>query len=151
MNQRPLPPEGTPAPDSQAEMEATIASLKLHFEAVRQREVKRVRGRLGALSSMQESAIESLTQSIIDQILRAPLSVLQAVSEGSDSLAVIETVLCIFDLDPSPGRSEKAPSIQRGLTSTWDTLTPFPEWLKILRHSQMAIRSRGSSYRGESR
>jgi glutamyl-tRNA reductase len=103
MNQRPLPSEGTLASDSQAEMEATIASLKLHFETVRQREVKRVRGRLGALSSMQESAIESLTQSIIDQILRAPLSVLQAVSEGSDSLAVIETVLCIFDLDPSPG------------------------------------------------
>lgn len=46
-------------PDSEPELEATIASLKQHFEAVRQHEVKRVRGRLGSLSSMQENVIES--------------------------------------------------------------------------------------------
>lgn len=86
MNQRPLPSEGRFALDGEPEMETTIASLKQHFETVRQREVKRVRRRLGALSSMQESAIESLTQSIIDQILRVSLSVLQAVSKGSDSV-----------------------------------------------------------------
>src|SRR5258708_19241899 len=99
INPGPLRSEGTLALDSEPEMEATIASLKQHFETVRQREVKRVRGRLGALSSTQESAIESLTQGIIDQILRAPLSILKAVSEDSDSLALIETVHRIFNLD----------------------------------------------------
>lgn len=101
-NQEPLGSEGTFGLDSEPEMEATITSLKQHFETVRQREVKRMRGRLGALSSMQEIAIESLTHGIIDQILRAPVTVLQAVSEDSDSLTVIETVHRLFDLDQSP-------------------------------------------------
>lgn len=92
------PPEGTFALQREPEVEATIASLKQHFEAVRQHEVKRVRGRLGPLSSTQENAIELLTHSIIDQILEAPISLLEATSEDSDSLAVIETVHRVFNL-----------------------------------------------------
>jgi hypothetical protein len=57
-NQQPVRREGTPARDREPKVEATIASLKQHFEAVRQQEVKRVRGRLGQLSSTQENAIE---------------------------------------------------------------------------------------------
>ena len=85
--------------DNEPSVEATIASLKHHFEGVRQREVKRLRGRLGQLSSMQENAIESLTHGIIDQILRAPITVLKAASEDNDSFAVIETVHRIFSLE----------------------------------------------------
>ena len=85
--------------DSEPGAEATIASLKQHFEAVRQHEVKRMRGRLGQLSSMQESAIESLTHGIIDEFLHAPVTILQA-SSNNDSLAVIETVHRIFKLGP---------------------------------------------------
>src|SRR5262249_40690440 len=104
VNQEPLPPEATLTLDSEPEVEAMIASLKQHFEAVRQREVKRVRGRLGELNSTQENAIESLTHGIIDRILHAPITVLKAASEDNDSLAVIETFQRIFSLGERPGR-----------------------------------------------
>jgi glutamyl-tRNA reductase len=100
VNQEPLCPEGTLALDCEPEVKATIASLKQHFESVRLQEVKRVRGRLGQLSSTQESAIESLTQGIIDQFLHAPVTILKAASEDNDSLAVIATVHRIFNLAP---------------------------------------------------
>jgi len=105
MNQTPLQPEGTVTPDSEPELEATIGLLKQHFEAVRRHEVKRVRGRLGQLSSTQENALESLTHSIIDQILENPITVLEATSEDSDSSAVIETVYRVFNLNTDGDRS----------------------------------------------
>ncbi len=105
VKQEPFRPEGTLTLDREPEVEATIASLKQHFEAVRQREVKRTRGRLGELSSTQENAIESLTHGIIDQILKTPITVLEAASEDSDSLAVIETVHRVFNLSTGADRS----------------------------------------------
>lgn len=103
-NQQPAP-EDALALDREPKVEAAIASLKQHFEAVRQHEVERVRGRLGQLSSMQENAIESLTHSIIDQILETPITVLEAASEDSDSLAVIETVHRVFNISTGAGTS----------------------------------------------
>jgi glutamyl-tRNA reductase len=82
-----------------AEIEATVASLKQHLEAVRQREVKRMRRRLGQLDSAQENVIESLTHSLVDQILETPISVLKAVSSDNNSNRVIETVRRIFSLE----------------------------------------------------
>ena len=96
-NQQPAP-EGTLALDGEPKVEATIASLKQHFEAVRQHEVKRVHGRLGQMSSTQENAIESLSRGIIDRILEAPITVLKAASEDKDSFAVIKTVHRVFSL-----------------------------------------------------
>lgn len=97
-NQQPVRPEGTLALDQEPKVEATIASLKQRFEVVRQHELRRLRGRLGQLSSTQEHAIESLTHRIIDKILEAPITVLTAVSEDNDSFAVIKTVLRVFSL-----------------------------------------------------
>ena len=84
-----------------AEIEATVASLKRHLEEVRHHEVKRMRGRLGQLNSVQENAIESLTHSIIDQILETPINVLKLASRDKDSNSVIETVRRIFSLGKS--------------------------------------------------
>ena len=98
MNHVPSQPEGTITLDSESELETTIALLKQRFEAVRQCEVKRVRGRLGALSSTQENAIESLTHSIIARILHVPIAVLETAYEENDQLVVIETVHRIFTL-----------------------------------------------------
>jgi hypothetical protein len=100
VNQDLLWPDGTLDLDCKPEMEATIASLRQHFESVRLQEVKRVCGRLGQLSSTQENAIESLTHGIIDQFLHAPVTILKAASEDNDSLAVIATVHRIFNLEP---------------------------------------------------
>jgi glutamyl-tRNA reductase len=98
VNQEPLWPEGTLDRDSEREMEATIASLKQHFESVRLQEVKRVRGRLGQLSSTQESAIESLTHRIINQILNTPIAVLKASCANSHFLVPIALVHRIFNI-----------------------------------------------------
>src|SRR5215469_9328184 len=106
-----LQPEDTFTLDGEPEVEATIASLKQHFETVRQLEVKRMRGRLGQLSSIQENAIESLTHGIIDKILHAPVTILKAASEDDDSPAIIQTVHRIFNLEPQlvlPGEEWKA-------------------------------------------
>ena len=84
-----------------AEIEATVASLKEHLEAVRQHEIKRMRRYLGQLNSVQENAIESLTHSIVDQILETPINVLKALSHNNDSNNVIETVRRIFSLGES--------------------------------------------------
>jgi hypothetical protein len=99
-NHQPVRPEGAFTLDSEPDVQATIASLKQHFEAIRQHEVKRVRGRLGLLSSRQENAIESLTHCIIDQFLHTPVTILNAASEDNDSHAVVETVHRIFNLEP---------------------------------------------------
>lgn len=107
LNQEPFRPEGVLTLDSEPEVEATIASLRQHFEVVRQHEVKRMRGCLGELSSSQENAIDSLTHGIIDQILHAPITALKSASEDNDSFAVIEIVNRVFSLsvDPSPCRT----------------------------------------------
>ena len=102
-NQEPVPSGSQFALDHELEVEATITSLKQHFEAVRQHEVRRVRKRLGQLSSTQENAIESLTHSIIDQILYAPITVLKIASEDNDSLVAIQTVHRIFSLERQAG------------------------------------------------
>lgn len=83
---------------SDPKVEATICLLKQYFEELRQREVKRARGRLGALSSTQENAIDSLTHSIITRILDVPIAVLETAAEANDRLVVIETLHSIFSL-----------------------------------------------------
>lgn len=96
----PVASESQFALDREPELEATITSLQQRFETVRQHELKRMRNRLGQLNSTQESAIESMTHSIIDQILHVPITVLKIASEENDSLVAIETVHRIFSLEP---------------------------------------------------
>jgi hypothetical protein len=98
VKQEPFRPEGALIFDKEPEVEATIASLKQHFEEVRQREVKRTRGRLGELSCTQENAIESLSHGIIDQILNTPITTLRASCGNSHVLVAIAMVHRIFNL-----------------------------------------------------
>ena len=93
-----------------AEIEATVASLKQYLEAVRQHEVKRMRGHLGQLNSAQENAIESLTHSIVDQILETPISVLKALSRDNDSNSLIGIVRRIFSLGESTRTFQRQPA-----------------------------------------
>jgi glutamyl-tRNA reductase len=98
VNHETLRPERNLVMDAELQVEATIASLKQHFEEVRQREVKRMRGRLGELNCTQENAIESLSCGIIDQILNTPIAVLRASCGNSHVLVAIATVHRIFNL-----------------------------------------------------
>ncbi len=98
MNHETLRPGPTFALDAESQVEATIASLKHHFEEVRRSEIKHLRGRLGDLSCAQENAIESLSRGIIDQILNTPIAVLKASCGSSHFLAAIAMVHRIFNL-----------------------------------------------------
>ena len=98
VNHETLRPERTFVLDAESQVEATIASLKQHFEEIRQREVQRTRGRLGELSCTQEHAIESLSRGIIDQILNTPIAALKASCGNSHVLVAIATVHRIFNL-----------------------------------------------------
>ncbi|MGB8129738.1 MAG: hypothetical protein WCG81_08085 [Candidatus Angelobacter sp.] len=98
VNQETLRPERTFALDAELQVEATIVSLKQHFDDVRQREIKRTRGRLGELSCTQKNAMESLSRGIIDQILNAPIAILRASCGNSHGLVAIATVHRIFNL-----------------------------------------------------
>ncbi len=47
----------------------TIVSLQDHLETIRQAEIDRVRGRMGALTPEQEMAVEALTRGIINKVM----------------------------------------------------------------------------------
>src|SRR5664279_4932727 len=68
-----------------------IVSLQEHLETVRQAEIDRVRGRLGALTPEQEMAVEALSRGIINKIMHTPITTLKsAARESSESTTVID-------------------------------------------------------------
>jgi glutamyl-tRNA reductase len=83
---------------SESEISATVVSLRERFEAVRRDVMERVRGRLGNLSSDQESAIDSLSYGIIEKVLEAPTAMLKNASARNQTVFVLETVRRIFNL-----------------------------------------------------
>ena len=86
------------SPVLDSEVSGTIISLKERFEAVRRNEIRRVRGRLGNLSSDQENVVESLSRGIIEKVLQAPVEMLLTVTAASQSASILETVRKIFNL-----------------------------------------------------
>ena len=77
----------------------TIVSLQEHLETVRQAEIDRVRGRLGALSPDQEMAVEALTRGIINKIMHTPITTLKTVArESPEATTVIDLVRKLFGL-----------------------------------------------------
>ena len=86
------------SPVLDSEVSGIIVSLRERFEAVRRNEIRRVRGRLGNLSSDQENVIESLTRGMIEKVLQAPVEMLLTVAAASQSASMLETVRKIFNL-----------------------------------------------------
>jgi len=76
----------------------TIVSLQDHLETIRQAEIDRVRGRLGALSPEQELAIETLTRGIVSKIMHTPVSTLKTAARASEATPMIDVVRRIFNL-----------------------------------------------------
>ena len=77
----------------------TIVSLQEQLELVRQAEVDRVRGRLGALTPEQEMAIEAMTRGIVNKVLHTPITTLKSAAREPESTTVIELVRRLFNLD----------------------------------------------------
>ena len=77
----------------------TIVSLQEHLETIRQAEIDRVRGRLGAMSPEQELAVEALTRGIINKIMHTPITTLKtAARESAEATTVIDLVRKLFGL-----------------------------------------------------
>jgi glutamyl-tRNA reductase len=76
----------------------TIVSLQDHLETIRQAEIDRVRGRLGAMSPEQEMAIETLTRGIVNKIMHTPISTLKTAARESEATTVVELVRRLFNL-----------------------------------------------------
>src|SRR4051812_36648372 len=71
---------------SESEISATVVSLRERFEAIRQSEIQRVRGRLRSLSPDQENTIDSLSHDLIERLLQAPMAMLKNASAGKHAL-----------------------------------------------------------------
>jgi len=76
----------------------TIVSLQDHLETIRQAEIDRVRGRLGAISPEQELAIEALTRGIVNKIMHTPISTLKTAAAESEATTVVDIVRRLFNL-----------------------------------------------------
>ena len=83
----------------QADVVPTIVSLQEHLETIRQAEIDRLRGRLGALTPEQEIAVEALTRGIVNKIMHTPITTLKsAAREGEQATTVVEIVRKLFNL-----------------------------------------------------
>ncbi len=76
----------------------TIVSLQDHLETIRQAEIDRVRGRLGAMSPEQELAVEALTRGIVNKIMHTPISALKSAAREPEATTVIDLVRRLFNL-----------------------------------------------------
>src|SRR3989440_6874493 len=76
----------------------TIVSLHDHLETIRQAEIDRVRGRLGALSPEQEMAIETLTRGIVNKIMHTPISTLKTAAREAEATTIIDVIRRLFNL-----------------------------------------------------
>ena len=86
----------------------TIVSLQEHLETVRQAEIDRVRGRLGAMTPEQELAVEALTRGIINKIMHTPITTLKtAARESSEATTVIDLVRKLFGLRDAKSTASK--------------------------------------------
>jgi glutamyl-tRNA reductase len=100
----------------QLDVVPTIVSLQEHLEMIRQAEIDRARGRLGALTPEQESAIEALTRGIVNKVLHAPISSLKDAAQKESGPQFAEQIRRMFNLpqeqdgtlDPHPDAARKA-------------------------------------------
>jgi glutamyl-tRNA reductase len=75
-----------------------IVSLQTHLETIRQAEIDRVRGRLGALSPEQEIAIDALTRGIVNKIMHTPIRALKTAAREQQATTVLDVFRRIFNL-----------------------------------------------------
>ncbi|HJW98664.1 MAG TPA: glutamyl-tRNA reductase [Terriglobales bacterium] len=77
----------------------TIIALQERFDEIRRTELQRLRGKLGALTPEQESAVESLSRSIVNKLLHSPISALKNVTDAEQLTSVTELVRRLFGIE----------------------------------------------------
>ncbi|MDH5676322.1 MAG: glutamyl-tRNA reductase [Myxococcales bacterium] len=99
------------------ELTPTIVALRNRVREVVLREKDKALPRLGSLDARQAKALNGLCESIVNQLLHAPLTRLKQDSssgEPGDGMALVEAVQELFALDvDTPGRAAPDPSKSR--------------------------------------
>ena len=78
----------------------TIVSLRRHWETVFKEELEKNRRHMGALSAEQESALQNLTNSLLNKILHGPTAELKQLSQDparADQIEAIKRMLGLKD------------------------------------------------------
>jgi glutamyl-tRNA reductase len=91
---------------SEQEIVPTIVSLQEQIETIRQAEIDRARGRLGALSPEQELAVDGLTKAIVNKILHTPITTLKSAAREAESTTLEETMRRLFNLKVDPHKKD---------------------------------------------
>jgi glutamyl-tRNA reductase len=79
----------------------TIKNLRTHVEGIRRSEVDKTLAKLEIGESAREQ-VESLTRSIVNKILHAPLTRLRREAEREEGMVYLETARVLFGLDDEP-------------------------------------------------
>jgi len=77
----------------------TILSLQEQCETIRQAEIDRIRGKLGAITPEQEAAIDAMTRGIINKLLHTPITTLKSSASEPEAATIHEIVRRIFNLN----------------------------------------------------
>jgi len=86
----------------------TIVSLRRRVEEIRQAEMKRMRRMFGELTPEQESALEALTQGLVNKILHTPFTELKHAALRPDRSEFIGVVRTIFHLQEDSPKTVSA-------------------------------------------
>jgi glutamyl-tRNA reductase len=79
-----------------------IADVQDSLERIRQAELDRLRGKLGALTPQQEQAIEQLTRGLVNKIAHGPIAELRRQAVNANGSAVVESIRNMFRLEAKP-------------------------------------------------
>jgi hypothetical protein len=94
---------------------------------IRQTEIERLRSKLGVLTSDQQSAVETLTRSIVNKILHKPISALKDVGGSAQLTTTAELLRSLFGIDDTAvrrnGASPPAKESRNGLVPTTEPVS----------------------------
>jgi len=84
----------------------TIVALKEHGEQIKTKELDRILRKLNHLSEKEKRAVQSLANSIINQLLHKPITNLKEHAHGDKGALYAEAIETLFDLDITPKEKE---------------------------------------------
>jgi len=80
------------------EVKPTIVDLRRRFQEVAEVEMKRLRGKLGALDPKQEQAMGEIVSSVVNKLLHHPTIELKRALESQDGHELVKMARQLFDL-----------------------------------------------------
>ena len=98
-----------------------IRNLQEHAENLRQAELRRSAARLAGLTAEQQAAVESLTRSLTNKFLHAPMTALREAAREGDAQALTELESLYTNQDSQQGQIRPAQDVTNGRPSPHHT------------------------------